>query len=216
MKDFFQGVTFKNFLDVITVIIAIINVYVVILVYKLTHKDVNPKLFVKPRLDKDRGNYGRAFNESIGKLNFEQRGLPEVQHEYMIWGIEVHNNGDLPATNVQLTLSITVQKSEIEEGNFEGDIVSHHFVDFGVFNKVFHFDYIPPNASVYQDLLTLQGDFPHAILKVESLNSTEGIYINKPTRVAFYKHPLFDELADSDDFRRLVGVNKDILYDTNY
>ncbi|OOE10826.1 hypothetical protein [Fictibacillus arsenicus] len=208
MKEFLDNVTFKNVLDVITVLIAIINVYLVVLVYKLTHRDVNPKLFVKPTIVEDGRSYARYSNPNVDSINFDQKGFPEIGHNSLLWGIEVHNNGELPATNIEIKLSITIHKSEFDDGEFLGDIENHRFVDYKVYYEVFNFDYIPPNSSVKKDFLSLLGDFPYATLKVEKLVSSERTFINKPTQIGYYEHPKFDDLADMDDYRRLIGAYK--------
>jgi hypothetical protein len=208
MKDFLNAVTFKNILDVLTVLISLINVAVVVMVYKLTHRDVNPKLYVKPKIMKDPSMFPKLLNTKIDYNDFNQRGFPEIHHDPYIWSVELHNNGDLPATNISITLSIIIQKAIFHEQKYAGDIEKHRLVDFKEYNHVFMFDYIPPNSSVNKDFLLLSGEFPSAILKVKKLVSSERTFINKPTQIGYYKHLLFGNLADMDDYRKLLGVYK--------
>jgi hypothetical protein len=141
-------------------------------------------------------------------MDFNQPGFPEIQHPTKKWWLHLHNNGDLPATKVKLTYSIIIKRAEIESGVEVAIINKESFVEFGRFTETLEYDYLPPDGHVEELLLYVTGDFPNAELKIEKLKSKERTFIDDEYSVLTYEHPGFNELGDSDDLRKMMGIYK--------
>ena len=70
-----MGEIFDFIISLFEPIAAVINVIFVWLVYKLTHRDLNPKLYVESYLQDSEGRYNKVTNEKIEHIDFNQIGL---------------------------------------------------------------------------------------------------------------------------------------------
>jgi hypothetical protein len=102
--------------DIIAAISTIFNLIIVYLVYRLTKKDLNPKLYVQSCIEDAGNKYDKGVNAKIDHINFDQKGFPEIGHNTLIWKLKLLNNGELPATKVKLKYSIIIQKAEFDYG----------------------------------------------------------------------------------------------------
>lgn len=217
--------TFDNSItitDGIQVLVAIVNIYLVWLVYKLTRKDINPKLYIKPlqrkpknNIDTDEEIYESSFdkyvNSEILDLDFDQRGFPDdsLKHSSIIWEIEIHNSSEFIATNIELDYEFTIKKAEMEFGIDELDIVSVKYVPFKTIKRKYNLEYLAPNDKKVIKVLYLLGEFTKADLRVNTLRSNESIFIDSPILLDVYEHPDFYYLDGSHHYRSLLGSYKE-------
>lgn len=191
-------------------LIAAVNIFLAYLVFKLTRKDVNPKLYILSKIDDTKNSelfYDVALRPAE-ECNFDQQGFPEISHEEKLWKMELHNNGNLPATNIILEYVLTIKKAELEFGIDEADIVSHEFVDFKTYTQKVEIDYLAPNSFKKIDIVYLYGEFPKADLKVYWLVSKEESFIKRPILIDSYEHPEFLQIQDSQHGRQMFGAYK--------
>ena len=145
------------------------------------------------------------------KLNISiliKLGCPEIGHDTLEWVLKIKNNGDLPATDIEVMYSLVIDKAEIEFGVDAADIISHRFQEYTRITKTIKYDYLPPNGETHDIIIYLQGEFSSAKLKVDYLLSKERNFIDKEITLINYKHPMFDIISDSEDYRKLLGANK--------
>ncbi|NGY94043.1 hypothetical protein F3K44_32835 [Bacillus megaterium] len=202
--------------DSITAITAIINIFLVYYVFKLTRQDLNPKLYVESFIEKD---YEKAKDfdfttearlyDQLSLDDFRKKGFPEETHSNYTWILTIKNNGDLPATKVEIDYCITIQKAEIETGIDESDIKNVKFIDYKTVSDKQKYDYIPPNGEIKINLLDLHGRYPYAYLKIAKLKSKERTFINNQILLKKYAHSGWDNVADSYDYRKMLGVHWD-------
>ncbi|PFU64044.1 hypothetical protein [Priestia megaterium] len=199
--------------DSITAVTAILNILIVYYVFKLTKQDLNPKLYVESVIETDtiKTDEFTTTADLISKLNtpeFKGKGFPEIGHPFYTWILTIKNNGDLPATEVQIKYSITVQKAEFEIGVDSADIINEKFIDFQTVSDTQEYDYIPPNGEIKIKLISLGGDYPYAHLKINKLKSKERTFINKTILLKTYEHSGWNNLADISDHRIMIGANR--------
>lgn len=197
-------------LDVVSVVSTIINVIIVIQVFRLTRKDICPKLSLIPSIEDAMFDYDRALNEEVDSINFNQTGFPEEgkKHPNKLWKILIKNYSDLPAVNVEMKYSIVVKRAEFKKDRDILDVCDEHFVDYLTIPRKIHFDYIPAQAEMDVHVLYLTGCFLCADLIIDRLSSDERTYIKKPVKIGVYEHPNIHELEDSNDYRKLYGLYK--------
>jgi hypothetical protein len=195
--------------DGLTVISAILNVYFVYLVYKLTQKDINPKLYITSTIKDAKYEYDKGVNLEVDNIDFNKKGFPEIGHDTLLWELQVINNGDLPATNVIVEYSIIIKRAEFEYGIDKADVINERFIDFKTINKTIEFDYIAPQSEKKLKILYLTGVFPYADLKINKLTSKERKFIKNPLLIDTYEHPEFLVLSDSHHFRQMIGAYKE-------
>lgn len=193
--------------DLIEIVGIIINLVFVYLIYRLTKKDLNPKLYVESGFE-DTDEYSKDINSKLEDIDFNQPGFPEISHQNKRWYIRLINNGDLPATNVILDYSLLIKKTEFEFGIDKADVINDRFVNFTRLSETFNYDYIPPGGVIEETILYLTGDFPCADLVIDRLKSTERVFIGKDTLLKKYEHPEFQMLEDSHHLRQMLGVYK--------
>ena len=197
-------------MGIFEVLIAAVNVFLAYFVFKLTRKDVNPKLYVISKIEdtKDEGLRLDVTLHPRQDCDFNQKGFPEIHHGEKLWKMEIHNNGDLPATNIVLEYILTIKKADFEFGIDEADIINQKFVEFKTYNEKVEIDYLAPNTFKEINIMYLDGDFPQADLKVYWLTSKEESFIKQPLLIDSYEHPEFWVLEDSHHGRQMLGVNK--------
>ncbi|KKK10306.1 MULTISPECIES: hypothetical protein [Bacillus] len=193
--------------DILTVIVSFINLVFVYFVYKLTKKDVNPKLYIIPVLKDAEGRFDKNVIHELVTMNFNQQGFPKIIHNNQLWQLKICNNGELPATNVVIEYSITIKKAEFDFGLDKADVINERFVDFKTISKTIKFDYLPPNFEKVVDVLYLDGKFPYADLKINKMTSNELIFINDTILMDTYEHPEFQKIEDSHHYRQMLGAN---------
>jgi hypothetical protein len=196
------------FFDTLTAVTTIVNIFFVYLVYILTRKDKNPKLYVQSNLEDAKWSYDRSVNHDIDEDDFLKKGFPEIPHDTLVWKLEIHNNGEYPATNVEVDYSIVIKRSDFDYGIDEADIINHKFVPYKTLKRKISFDYIPPNGEKVVSILYIRGEYPEADLSINKLKSSERTYIKEPVLLQKYEHPGFQTLADSHDFRLMIGSYK--------
>lgn len=201
--------------DVVQVLVAIVNVFLVWLVYRLTKKDINPKLYIKPIQRKHNTDYepmyDRNVNRGLDEIDFEQRGFPESSlfHDSIIWELEIHNNSEFPAHDVVLDYEIIVKKVDIDFGIDEADVIEERYIPYHTIKRSFELDYLAPSDKKVIKVLYLIGKFTKADLIVNKLESKEGKYIDKSILIDTYEHPEFEKLTSSYHHRCLIGAHKE-------
>lgn len=201
-----------TFFDSVTAIIAILNIILVYYVFKLTKKDLNPKLYVESTIltgDEDIEFTAHSnFNSDLSYTDFETKGFPQIKHSYSTWILKIKNNGDLPATRVEIEYSVIIQKANFEFGIDDADIKNLEFVDFKTLFDKQKFDYIPPNGEIIIKVINPTGEYPYAHLKINKLKSNERTFINKEIVLKTYEHEGLGHTEDMAHFRKLIGSYK--------
>lgn len=199
------------FSEICTLIISIINIYIAYLVYELTKKDINPKLYVSSEIlsSKKTEKFGKFANTAIilNQEDYQKKGFPESQHEPHLWQLSIHNNGNLPATNVKIEYSVIIKRAiyDFHEDRIAGSPIIDKYKTIPL--KAY-FDYIPPDGQVSINITYLEGYFLYADLIINSLQSNEGKFISQLINLKTYKHPHLNTIGDPDDSRKLYGVNR--------
>lgn len=211
--------------DIVQVIITIVNVVVVYLVYKLTRKEVNPKLHLIPikrkpiadlsdddeyNLFEKTDSFFKVVNEEVNNMDFEQQGFPDSSqhHAPLVWEIEIHNNSDYLATSIEFEYEITIYKVDMEFRIDEFDIISEKYVPYKSFTRIESFDYLAPHDKKTYKVLYLYGEFIKADIKIKKLKSKEFEFISEPIILDEYKHPMLNWLSNSHHHRLLIGSYK--------
>ncbi|PIC94561.1 hypothetical protein CSV69_16100 [Sporosarcina sp. P26b] len=212
--------------DIVQVLITLVNVAVVYLVYKLTRKEVNPKIHLVPVKRKPievteddeysifevYDDYLNIVNNEILTIDFDQRGFPDSSqyHAPLVWEIEVHNKSDYIATFIELEYEITIYKVEMQFGIDELDITSEEYVPYNIFKRSINFDYLASDDKKVFKVLYLHGEFIKADIIITKLKSKELEFISTPIRLDEYKQPMLDWLSDSHHHRQVIGSYKPI------
>lgn len=206
-------VSSDGFMNIMTLIISAVNIFIAFRVYQYTKRDVNPKLYVDSKIltnkESSKIYTGGIINEELINENFDKKGFPEIQHDRMLWQLKIANNGDHPATNVVVEYSIIIKRACFDYGIDEADILNLRFVDYKKLNRTIKFDYIPPSSEKYLNIISLYGEFPKADLIINKLISEEIEFITRPIDLNSYEHPDFNNLQDADHARKLLGAYKE-------
>ncbi len=121
------------------------------------------------------------------------------------WDLEVYNNGNSPATNIQVTYTVNAYKHEVVFGVDKAEIQDFYPVIYATKKNTIKIDYIPPHSSQTFTIFFMD-KFPKADLTIELLKCDERVFINKPTRIATYFNDEFNHLVDNPHLLRLLGV----------
>lgn len=201
-----------HFEKLMTLLISAINIWIAYRIYEFTKKDINPKLYIDSEIlnseDTETAGYSIIINTTLDKEDFNKKGFPEIQHDPLLWQLKIFNNGELPATNVFVEYSISIKRAEFDYGIDEADIINQRFNNYKTVHKIIKFDYIPPESKKVINIMYLYGYFPYADLKINKLKSDERSFINQPTHIHTYEHPVFWRIEDSNHSRKMLGVGK--------
>lgn len=198
---------FKYYLDIFASIIGVFNIMFVILVFRLTRKDINPKLSIIPSIIDANNKFDKGVNKELFSINFEQKGFSEIEHDTVLWKLRIVNNGDLPATNVQLKYTIFIKRAKFKTGIDEADIIDVKFINFKKISRTLKITYIPPQSEKIEKVLYLTGNFSKADLIVNVLKSKERSFIRKAMKIDEYEHLDFKHIQDSQHYRQVIGAN---------
>lgn len=223
MEEFLKS----NITEIAQIAITLANLLIVFFVYKLTKKEVNPKLHLIPvkkkpfyalsesddgeyEIFKKRDDYPFLLNRELNDINFEQRGFPDSSqhHAPLIWEIEIHNNSEYVATFIELRYELTIYKVDMTFGIDELDIVSEKYVPYTTIKRSESFEYLAPNDKKVFKVLYLKGEFIKADISITSLKSKEFNFISKPITLDVYKQPMLEWISDSHQHRLLIGSYK--------
>lgn len=209
-------------------------------IYKLTKRDINPKLYVKPRMRKCNtlqgmdfnlaekpckegliidmefnGSDSAAINYELMDFDYNNKGFPgqNFEHEPQIWEIEIHNYGDFPATNIKIEYALILYKADLKFGIDEADLTGYNFESFKTHIGHSNFDYLAPQDSKYVKVLYVCGRFHKAELIVRSLQSDELSYFDQRMIIDTYTHPGLNYQPNDYQFKLLLGVHKPIEID---
>lgn len=213
--------------DIIQAVITIANIFIVYLVYKLTKKDINPKLHLVPTkrkpLDIIREDdeysifstydgYSRAVNHELFDIDFDQRGFPEQSqyHPPLIWELILHNKGEYNASFIELEYELIIYKVDMKFGTDEADVVEEAYVPYKTIKRKESFEYLAPDDHRKIKVLYLLGEFIKADLVVTSLKSKEIEFITSPIVVDKYSHPTLEWLSDGYHHRQVIGAHKPV------
>ncbi|WHY79025.1 hypothetical protein QNH20_07815 [Neobacillus sp. WH10] len=173
---------------------------------KMVKGELGPKLFVKGEAIDSGSSYDKEVNNDIGlSCEFREIGFVSDSANKKLM-INLVNNGKSPATNIEFKYTIILYKHDVklEKESKLIDIDSKKLVEYKTVHRTSNFDYLPPNDKVeievmYMDLL------PFVKLQANSLTSNEEKFINKDTNFLEYRHPVFEVMGDSSDFRMSLG-----------
>lgn len=201
-------------MSILEIVIAAVNVFLAGYVILLTIKKMKPKLYVDSKIRKLNKNE-EVFEVEMRPyhtIDFNQKGFPDKNHESLIWEFYIGNNSEIPATNIVVKYSLIIKKYEFEFGIDEADVINERVVDFKEVKSTILFDYIAPGSIKKVNVVSLEGAFPEADLKVISLTSKEDKYLNKEVIIESYLHPEFNQLQDSHHYRQMIGAYKGTLW----
>lgn len=216
MSTFLSGIlnviSTDLFMNMVTLVVSVGNIFIAYRVYQFTKKDINPKLYVESKIlghENKIRQYSRfgMLNEDLMGIDFNRKGFPEIEHDSLLWQLEIVNNGDLPATNIVVDYSIIIKKKVFDYGQDELDIINERYVDFKTLNRTIKYDYIPPGTRKMNSLMYLKGEFPSADLKINSIYSSELKFIDDSFLLDTYEHPDFNRLQDSNHARKMLGMH---------
>lgn len=201
----------------LTIILAALNAtlglfsFLTLIVYtgftgELVVADLKPKLYVVGEI-LDSGN---GWNKSV-MMDFLEEGHPKgpgfvYQSGNKKWDLEVHNNGDTPATNVEVTYIVTAYKHKIVFGIDKYDIKDYYPIECDTKKVTIKLDYIPPNTNQTFTVFFMD-KFPKADLTIELLKCDDRTFINKPTRISIYYNQELNALEGSLHLRRMLGLD---------
>ena len=176
---------------------------------ELVVADFKPKLYVIGKISDSGGTWDRSVMKDIleeGSSIISLKGEGFVyESARKKWDLEVHNNGNSPATNIEITYIVTAYKNEIVFGIDKCDIKDYYSVKYGSKKETIKIDYLPPNSSQAITVFFMD-KFPKADLTIELLKCDDRIFIGKPTRISTYHNKGFDYLNGSNDLRLMLGV----------
>ncbi|MGX7014105.1 hypothetical protein [Vagococcus silagei] len=226
LKSFF----IDNWKDIFEVILGVINIYFVILVYKINKKDSNPKLsfeVVKQKeifTDKtDMSSFEHSkyfiqnllFGHELKLLEWEiadtkaGSGFPKDSHSPTYIDLLIHNKADFPATNVKIDISYVIKKVIYETGIDEIDIIeeSIEFIDYKTIQNSININYLSANSETCYPLAITTGCYISADIYINKVTSDELTFIKKPVKIYSYKHDaLLRGFRDPTEYRKVFGA----------
>lgn len=194
------------FAAIATLATAIVTAIYTFFTGKMVKGELGPKIYIKGDA-KDSGNsYDKLVNDDIGFCyEFEELGFVSDSAKKKLI-INLVNNGNSPATNIELKYSIILYKHlvELEEDSKIIDIDSKELVEYKIVNRTSTFDYLPPSDNVEIEVMYMDL-FPYVKLQANSLTCNEQKFITKDTIIFDYHHPAFEVMWDSNDVRMSLG-----------
>lgn len=186
-------------------LLVIVTSVSVLISYMMYSSQTIPKLYVIGRL-KDAENQwsGIIMNEFIAAQTDEIEGLAYSSNDNIIV-LEIHNNGNVPATNIKLEYDIVTYINEIEFGVDKAEVLDYKSVILERVPRTIEYDYLPPGDS-RSEVIFYVSRYPQCDIVVKKLISKEEKFINSDTVVFTYYDNRFDELSDNQDLLYLLGV----------
>ena len=183
-----KAINLGNILTVVNVTLGLLSVLTLVVYTVLTAElvvsDMKPKLYVAGKII----DCGNSWDKSV-MLDILEGGTSSslkapgfvYKSANKKWDIEVHNNGNSPVTNVEVTYSVIAYKNEIIFGVDEADIVDFYPVKYATKKDTIKIDYIPPYTN--QTFTVFYMDkFPKADLVVEGLKCDGQTFIKNLQR----------------------------------
>ena len=189
--------------SLIVLLISLLNLILALKVFKFNQGNSVAKVSVIPvqKLMKDQGevhyinptNDNNFYYDDFNNYRYGKRGYPikSFKHEEIHWYFEVNNKSDLPAINVVINFSLkipfqwfwgTKHNENIEE---LGDRLTD---EKELFDEI-RIDYLAPEETKKVFITRLFGAFSYADLYLNTLKSSERVFIKKPVKVDTYVHP---------------------------
>ncbi|MDA2519991.1 hypothetical protein PDN73_30085 [Bacillus cereus] len=204
----------NNLLTFLSAIGTVISALFVFLTYKVYKKSLDTRLYVVSKIEKENNDindfrYFLWHRESFKGLDFEGEGFPYIDHhhEKQKWNLYIHNNGELPATNVELKYRITIFKNHINYGDDLADVRDYSLEEYVFTDEVENIEYLPPGESYCVPLIFLEGKFPKATVEILDFRCDENKFIKNKSVIGSYEHPSRYALADGYDLLKFLGTD---------
>lgn len=226
LKKFF----IDNWKDIFEIILGLINIYFVVLVYKINKKDSNPKLSFEVirkkeiftnKTDMSSFEHSKYFTQnllfgyelSLLELEINKTkagsGFPKDFHSPTYIDLLIYNKADFPTTNVQIDISYVIKKVIYETGIDEIDIIeeSIEFIDYKTIKKSININYLSANSETCYPLAITEGRYISADIYLNKVTSDELTFIKKPVKIYTYKHDsLLIGFRDYMQYRKVFGA----------
>ena len=195
--DFFDKID-----PIMTVFLAIINLVLVIKVFKFTQKMSHSKLSLSPEID---FRYDYQMNSEAEwkfgtALAYREEGFPlEDSHTHKnleTLYIRVKNRGDLPSTKIKIRMKMKVYKTEIT-GSFIGSEGQEHFKHKRKLHEIrdieIKVDYMGADEEKLYGIVSLHGQVREMELVLIEISSNGYTYFKgedkNPTVLHHYYYP---------------------------
>jgi hypothetical protein len=173
---------------------------------KMVKGELGPKLHVKARVLESFNEYDKKVNEDIGfPEDFKKLGFVSDIADRK-WVVRIVNNGKSPATNIVLKYTLVLYKHRVQL-NSDG-FPNEENAWLGIYkeiNRIMVVEYLPPD-DVFEQTVLYMDRFPRVDFKINKLYCDGHDFISKDVTVLRQSHPAFEVIGDSDDARRLLGI----------
>lgn len=182
----------------------------VLISYMMYLSQSSPSLYAIASEKKGSGVFTfNVMDDFIVSQNVNIHGLAMHEKDSSI-ELKIVNNGNFPATNIEVEYSVITYLNEVTFGVDQAEIISYKTVELEKVDKSFKFDYIPPNGE-REETIFITSKYPQADIQINKLKCSEGSFVRTNTNIYRYKDDRFEELSDSQDLLCLLGI-----YDPNY
>ena len=189
-------------LPVLLFIVTIISVLISHMVYL---SQSSPSLYAIANEQEGSGIFTfTVMDDFIVSQNVNIHGLAIHEKDSSI-ELKIVNNGNYPATNIEVEYSIITYHNKITFGEDQADIVSYKPVKLEKVDKTLKFDYIPPNGA-REETIFITSKYPQADIQINKLKCSEGSFVHRNTNIYRYQDDRFEYLSDNQDLLCLLGI----------
>lgn len=190
----------------LTLILAITTVTYTVFTGSLVKSEFGPKLYVVDNINETH-EWDKILMKDFGEvLITNEMGLLN-KSSFKKWEIEVHNNGQGVATDVEISYAVTAYKYEFEFGMNRSEIKSRKSIVHNKSKKILKIDYLPPNGKKIYTVFYM-GSFPEADLTISLLKSNEKKFIKEELKLGSYLSDELEYISDSYGYGKLLNIYK--------
>ncbi|MGB4588053.1 MAG: hypothetical protein WBI17_02315 [Clostridiaceae bacterium] len=185
--------------------LVIVTSVSVLISYMMYTSQTTPKLYVIGRLENtDRRTDYLLMRDFVSSQDEDIEGLAS-EDNYKCIKLNIHNNGNIPATNIKIEYNIVTYINDIKFGVDKAEILDYKSVKFERVTRNLEYDYIPPGDS-RSEIIFYVSRYPQCDIVVNKLVCSEEKFISSDTVVFRYNDERFEELGDNQDLLFLLGV----------
>ncbi|TCI50307.1 hypothetical protein EVJ24_14965 [Exiguobacterium sp. SH1S21] len=223
---------FEKIDPVATVALAVLNLVLVMYVFRFTKKMSQSKLSISTESrnvmltsdgwDKLNKEYEANLRSAHYRknLNFKGEGFPipvsELNLNPKVFSIRVKNRGDLPSTNIKIVLTLKIYKTQITYDGREKpllDVIDSQRELHATKRYNISIPYIGADEERVYELFEIHGQIREAELILDKIQANGHKYFNRvrrnrwfnPTIINHYEHPYMNQFGDNHDNMILIG-----------
>ena len=173
---------------------------------ELVKAEFGPKLYINT-VQQESDKWDKSILVDVFPGGEFVKGEGFCPNSRYIWILKIVNNGQAPATDVEIDYSILCYINDIKYDEERVYVEGYSPKLYKEVKRKINIDYIPPNGK-YDKTIMYMSTFPYVELYAEKLKCHERSFITKRTKVIRYENPEFNRLIDSSHLHRLLGILK--------